>query len=214
MKKLLPALVTSLVLGCSLSVSAQDTSLSFFITSVGSGNGANLGGLAGADAHCAALAEAAGSSGKTWRAYLSTQASSGSAATHARERIGSGPWYNANGVQVAASVAELHSANHKLSKENSVDENGNVISGRSDTPNRHDILTGSTEDGRAFDGDNNLTCNNWTASGEGSAQVGHHDMVGGGDNGSSWNSAHRSRGCSQENLQSTGGDGLFYCFAF
>lgn len=213
MKKIIKPLITAIVIGCSAGALAQDTSLSFFITSVGKGDGANIGGLAGADAHCAVLAEAAGVTGKTWRAYLSTQASGGAPAVNARDRIGSGPWYNAKGVQVAANVDDLHSANNKLSKENSVDEKGNVINGRGDTPNRHDILTGSNEQGYAFDGADNLTCNNWTANAEGAAQAGHHDREGGGANGSSWNSAHPTRGCSQENLQSSGGDGLFYCFA-
>jgi hypothetical protein len=189
---------------------AQSSNMSFFITSKGPGDGANLGGLAGADAHCAALAEAAGVTGKTWRAYLST---TGSGGVNARDRIGSGPWYNAKGVQVAASVADLHSDNNKLSKENSISETGDVINGRGDDPNRHDILTGSKMDGTAMSGSDDTTCSNWTSNGEGSALVGHHDRQGGGDNPTSWNQAHPSRGCSQENLIGTGGDGLFYCFA-
>ncbi|HBX37169.1 MAG TPA: hypothetical protein DEG76_07760 [Pseudohongiella sp.] len=209
MKRIAPLLAAIALTGISTTALPQDNSLSFFITSVGSGDGANLGGLEGADAHCAVLAEEAGVTGKTWRAYLSAQAANGNPAVNARDRIGDGPWYNANGVQVAASVDDLHSENNQLSKENSVDENGNVVNGRGDTPNRHDILTGSTEDGYATD----ATCNNWTSNGEGSAQVGHHDRTGGGANPTSWNSAHGSRGCSQENLVGTGGDGLFYCFA-
>ncbi|MAY55622.1 MAG: hypothetical protein CMQ46_04400 [Gammaproteobacteria bacterium] len=209
MKRIAPLLAAIALTGISTTALPQDNSLSFFITSVGSGDGANLGGLEGADAHCAVLAEEAGVTGKTWRAYLSTHAANGNPAVNARDRIGDGPWYNANGVQVAASVDDLHSENNQLSKENSVDENGNVVNGRGDTPNRHDILTGSTEDGYATD----ATCNNWTSNGEGSAQVGHHDRTGGGANPTSWNSAHGSRGCSQENLVGTGGDGLFYCFA-
>ncbi|MEC8860302.1 MAG: hypothetical protein VYE29_09925 [Pseudomonadota bacterium] len=209
MKRIAPLLAAIALTGFSTTALPQDNSLSFFITSVGSGDGANLGGLEGADAHCAVLAEEAGVTGKTWRAYLSAHAANGNPAVNARDRIGDGPWYNANGVQVAASVDDLHSENNQLSKENSVDENGNVVNGRGDTPNRHDILTGSTEDGYATD----ATCNNWTSNGEGSAQVGHHDRTGGGANPTSWNSAHGSRGCSQENLVGTGGDGLFYCFA-
>jgi hypothetical protein len=187
--------------------------MSFFITSVGSGRGADLGGLAGADKHCQQLAEAAGVKGRTWAAYLSTTAADGKPAVNARDRIGSGPWVNAKGVQVAASVADLHSANNKLSKENSLSEKGEMINGRGDTPNRHDILTGSQSDGTAFSGGTDLTCGKWTSSGEGAAQVGHHDRVGGGPDPTSWNSSHPSRGCSQEALRSSGGDGLFYCFA-
>ena len=187
--------------------------MTFFITSVGSGKGADLGGLAGADAHCGRLAEAAGAARRTWRAYLSTTASGSQAAVNARYSIGKGPWRNAKGVQVAASVADLHSESNKLGKETSLTEKGEVVSGRGDTPNRHDILTGSQADGTAFAGDNDTTCRNWTSSTEGAAQVGHHDRVGGGPNPTSWNSAHPSRGCSQEALRSSGGDGLFYCFA-
>lgn len=212
MKKKMAPLAAITLAVCSTFAVAQDTSLSFFITSVGSGDGANLGGLAGADAHCAELAEAAGITGKTWRAYLSTHAEEGSDAVNARDRIGSGPWFNANGVQVAANVEDLHSDNNKLSKENSIDENGNVINGRGDTPNKHDILTGSTLQGMAMEA--GASCSNWTSNGEGSAQAGHHDRQGGGANPTSWNSAHGTRGCSQESLESTGGDGLFYCFAW
>jgi len=192
--------------------SAQDTQpdkMSFFITSVGSGDGANLGGLSGADAHCASLAEAAGSSGKTWRAYLSTQ---GSGAVNARDRIGSGPWFNSKGVQIAANVAELHGENN-LTKETQLTEKGSMVNGRGDTPNQHDILTGSNLDGTTFADGEDKTCKNWTSNGEGSAQVGHHDRTGGGANPTSWNSSHGSRGCSQENLVGTGGNGYYYCFA-
>lgn len=192
---------------------AQTPVMSFFITSVGSGNGANLGGLAGADAHCQQLAEAAGSSGKTWRAYLSAAAADGQEAVNARDRIGSGPWYNAKGVQVAASLDDLHSENNKLGKENSLTENGDVNNGRGDDPNQHDILTGSSLEGMVIADEGDHTCSNWTNDGEGSAQVGHHDRQGGGDNPNSWNSAHGSRGCSQEALVGTGGNGHFYCFA-
>jgi hypothetical protein len=182
--------------------------MGFFITSVGSGNGANFGGLDGADKHCQQLATAAGAGGRTWRAYLSA---GGAKAVHAKDRIGSGPWTNAKGVTVATSVADLHSDANKLSKENSLTEKGEVVNGRGDTPNKHDILTGSNMDG-TLAGDN-LTCNNWASNGEGSATVGHHDRQGGGTNPTSWNSAHPSKGCSQENLRGTGGDGLIYCFA-
>ncbi len=190
-----------------------DSKMSFFITSAGPGKGADLGGLDGADQHCQALAKAVGAGDRTWHAYLSTMAEGGKPAVNARDRIGKGPWYNAKGVQVATSVDDLHSDNNKLGKENSLSEKGEVINGRGDTPNRHDILTGSQLDGTAFTGGTNLTCNNWTSSGEGSAQVGHHDKQGGGEHPNSWNSAHPSKGCSQENLRSTGGDGLIYCFA-
>ncbi len=188
--------------------------LSFFITSAGPGNGAALGGLEGADKHCATLAEAAGVRGKTWRAYLSQQAIAGKPAVNARDRIGTGPWKNAKGVVVAASVDDLHSDNNKLSKDNSLTERGAVVNGRGDTPNTHDILTGSTLDGRVQAGDGDSTCSNWTSSAAtGSALLGHHDRQGGGANPTSWNSAHASRGCGQDNLRATGGAGLFYCFA-
>lgn len=191
----------------------QTPPMTFFITSAGPGQGADLGGLAGADAHCQALAKAAGAGDRTWRAYLSATAAGGQAAVNARDRIGAGPWHNAKGVQVAASVADLHSDNNKLSKENSLDEKGAVVNGRGDSPNRHDILTGSLADGTASTADGDTTCRNWTSSGEGSALLGHHDRTGGGAAPTSWNSAHASRGCSQANLRATGGDGLFYCFA-
>ena len=188
--------------------------MSFFITSKGPGNGAALGGLAGADRHCQSLAASAGAGGKTWRAYLSTSASGGQAAVNARDRIGKGPWSNAKGIQVAKSVADLHSDNNKLGKETSLSENGKVVNGRGDSPNKHDILTGTQADGSAFPGGEDKTCGNWTSSGaEGSAQVGHHDRQGGGPAPTSWNAAHGSRGCGQADLQGTGGDGLFYCFA-
>ena len=197
-------------------LSAQDsdaTAMSFFITSVGSGDGANLGGLAGADAHCAELASAAGSRGKTWRAYLSAHATEEMAAIDARDRIGFGPWYNAKGVEVASTLNALHSDFMALGKENSLDENGNTVNGRGDSPNEHDILTGSSLAGNAIDDGADHTCNNWTSNAEGSAQVGHFDRTGGGSNPTSWNSAHGSRGCSQANLVATGGAGYFYCFA-
>lgn len=185
---------------------AMATKMSFFITSAGPGDGANLGGLAGADAHCTSLAAAAGTHGQVWKAYLST---SGADGVNAKDRIGTGPWVNANGVTVATSVADLLSANNMLNKENSISESGVVINGRGDKPNRHDILTGTKSDGMAGE----KMCANWTGNGEGSALVGHHDRDGGGSDPTSWSSAHGSRGCSQANLQSSGGDGLYYCFA-
>jgi hypothetical protein len=200
---------------CSLStlpVAAQaadmeDTSMSFFITSIGSGQGANLGGLQGADAHCAALASAAGSNGKTWRAYLST---SGANTVHARERIGQGPWYNADGELVARNLDDLHYSNVLFTKQTALNEMGNIVNGRGDNPNQHDILTGSNPDGSS----SGSNCNNWTSSAEdGSATVGHFDRQGGGAIPESWNAAHQSRGCSLENLRGSGGNGYFYCFA-
>ena len=190
-----------------------DSRKSFFITSAGPGNGADLGGLAGADRHCQMLAAAVGIGNRTWRAYLSASGSGAQAAVNARDRIGDGPWYNSQGVQIAQNVADLHSDNNNLTKQTQLNEKGEVVNGRGDTPNRHDILTGSELAGTAFSGDADTTCRNWTSSGEGSARVGHHDRTGGGEHPTSWNSAHGSRGCSQENLQSSGGDGLFYCFA-
>ena len=194
-------------------INSQENEMSFFITSVGSGDGANIGGVAGADAHCAALASAAGSRGKTWHAYLSAHASDNSPNVNARERIGFGPWYNAKGIQVASNLNNLHSEFMDLGKANSVDENGGMVKGRGDTPNQHDILTGSTLDGRTVDDGSNHTCNNWTSNDEGTAHVGHFDRTGGGQNPTSWNSAHGSRGCSQDDLIGTGGNGYFYCFA-
>ena len=185
---------------------AQDAGISFFVTSQGPGDGANLGGLEGADAHCTKLAEAAGASGKTWRAYLSA------GGTNARDRIGSGPWHNATGAVVAEDIEALHGEANGISKQAALSEMGEEIGGRGDKPNRHDILTGSNPDGTAMAG---MTCNDWTSNGEGSAMVGHHDRMGLNDSApaKSWNSSHPSKGCSQEALQSTGGDGLFYCFA-
>ena len=203
--------VVALLLLCAALTNAQNAEMSFFLTSKGPGDGANLGGLAGADAHCQSLAESAGAGDRTWRAYLST---TGDGGVDARDRIGTGPWHNANGMQVAADVADLHSDDNRLSKENSISEMGKQINGRGDSPNRHDILTGSTLDGRAFAGNDDTTCRNWTFNGrDGSARVGHHDRTGGGEHPESWNSAHGSRGCGQADLQGTGGDGLYYCFA-
>jgi hypothetical protein len=197
---------------------AQSANTTFFVTSVGIGNGANLGGLAGADNYCQTLAQAAGAGAKTWRAYLSTQAADGKPAVDARDRIGKGPWQNAKGVVVAKDVAELHGANN-LTKQTSLSEKGDVINGRGDTPNRHDVLTGSQADGTAFPAGEDRTCKNWTSSTQGTAMVGHSDRIGlrDDDASKSWNSSHPSRGpdggCSQADLKSTGGDGLMYCFA-
>ena len=204
--------VAAAVLALQSGVLAQNkTSLSFFITSAGSGDGANLGGLAGADAHCQKLASAAGAGNRTWRAYLSGVENG--KPVNAKDRIGAGPWVNAKGVQIAANLAELHSEAAKTGKENSLTEKGDMVNGRGDKPNTHDILTGSNLDGTAFTDAEDHTCNNWTSNSTGSAQVGHHDRQGGGANPTSWNSAHASKGCSQQNLVATGGAGLFYCFA-
>lgn len=209
MKKTL-SLLTATLLCAASSALAQSPDMSFFLTSEGPGSGADLGGLEGADAHCAALAEAAGIAGKTWHAYLST---TGEGGVHARDRIGTGPWFNFEGVMVARDVTNLHSEDNNLTKATVLDEWGHVVNGRGDSPNRHDILTGSNLDGTAFSG-GDAPCGNWTSSsGDGSARVGHHDRTGGGQNPTSWNSAHDSRGCGQEDLRGTGGDGLFYCFA-
>ena len=205
------ALVAVTVVTASQFSLSQAPAMSFFITSAGTGDGANLGGLAGADAHCAKLAAAAGSTGRTWRAYLSASASGNQAAVNARDRIGRGPWQNVKGVVVATSVDDLHSANNKLSKENSITEKGAPVNGRGDTPNTHDILTGSDENGRLPMGATN--CNNWTSNAAGAANVGHHDRQGGGAAPTSWNASHATNGCSQANLVATGGAGLFYCFA-
>jgi hypothetical protein len=197
---------------------AQQTTLTFFITSAGPGKGADLGGLEGADRHCQSLAQAAGAGGRTWRAYLSTQAVGGAQAVNARDRIGRGPWQNAKGDVIAKDIDELHGAN-KLTKQTALTEKGEMVNGRGDTPNRHDILTGATPDGRAFPPGEDRTCSNWTSSAQGTAIVGHHDRMGlrDDDASKSWNSSHSSRGpdggCSQADLRSTGGDGLFYCFA-
>jgi len=189
--------------------------MGFFVTSTGSGKGADLGGLAGADAHCQRLATTAGAGKRNWRAYLSTSAvGTTQAAVHARDRIGKGPWYNAKGVLIAADVAQLHGENG-ITKANALDERGNLVKGRGDTPNEHDILTGSRPDGSAFSPAPNLTCNNWTSSGDGAAIIGHHDRTGLVTDpwALSWNSSHQTRGCGQDALKSTGGAGLFYCFA-
>ena len=196
---------------------AQGSGMSFFVTSSGLGNGADLGGLAGADKHCQALATAAGAGSRTWRAYLSADKGDGVAAVYARDRIGKGPWRNAKGEVIAKDVAQLHGDNN-LTKQTALTEKGEIVNGHGDTPNRHDILTGSIADGSPYGGDHDFSCGRWTKSGDGGpafALVGHHDRTGPDDakRGRSWNEAHLSRGCSQEALRSTGGDGLFYCFA-
>jgi hypothetical protein len=215
MRTLRPLLLVAsvFVLGAPSSAPQAHSTMSFFITSAGPGNGAALGGLEGADAHCGRLAEAAGIGNRAWRAYLSAVARNGAGAVNARDRIGTGPWYNAKGVMVAQDIAALHGESNGLGKEGSLTERGAVVNGRGDTPNMHDILTGSMPDGTASSDTTDTTCANWTSSGEGSALVGHHDKQGGGARPTSWNSAHGSRGCGQQNLQATGGNGLFYCFA-
>ena len=180
----------------------------FFVTSKGPGSGGNLGGLAGADAHCQMTATAEGAGDHTWRAYLSTTAVAGAAAVNARDRIGTGPWYNSGGVLVAANLEQLHNAGSLINRETAVTERLDEV-----TPNTHDILTGSRADGTAFSAEDDLTCRNWTSSGDGRAQVGHHDRMGQGASANSWNSAHASEGCSQQALERTGGAGLLYCFA-
>ncbi|MBK7052948.1 MAG: hypothetical protein IPH54_21015 [Rhodoferax sp.] len=191
--------------------------MGFFITSAGPGNGADLGGLAGADAHCQKLASTAGAGARTWRAYLSTGWTSTTPVVNARDRIGKGPWFNAKGVQIASDVDNLHSANN-LTKTSALDEKGEMVNGRGDTPNRHDILTGSRADGTAFSsapGMPEMTCGEWKKSGDGSAMTGHHDRIGLATDAwsTSWNSSHNTVGCSQQALTKTGGAGLFYCFA-
>ena len=195
-------------------ISAQQSAMTFFVSSQGSGKGADLGGLSGADALCQRLAQAAGAGNRTWRAYLSTTAANGQPAVNARDRIGSGPWQNAKGVVIAKSLEELHGKNN-LTKQTALTETGAVVNGRGDNPNTHDILTGSTPEGRAMTDGKDSTCGNWTSSGSGAAIVGHSDRMGLGTDAASisWNSSHPSRGCSQDNLVSTGGAGFLYCFA-
>jgi len=209
------AALTVMIAAAVTPASAQQSSMSFFVTSAGIGNGANLGGLEGADKHCQTLAAAAGAGSKTWRAYLSTQ---GQGAVNAKDRIGKGPWVNAKGTTIAKDVAELHGTNN-LTKQTALSEKGDVINGRGDQPNRHDVLTGTQADGTAFPPDKDMTCKNWTSATEGSAMVGHSDRTGLDDSApaKSWNTSHPSRGpgggCTQADLRSTGGDGLLYCFA-
>jgi hypothetical protein len=216
----------AILLACGFcwNANAQQANTTFFITSAGPGKGGDLGGLAGADAHCQSLAQAAGAGNKTWRAYLSTNARGGANPVHARDRIGNGPWQNAKGAVIATSVADLHGDN-KINKANAVDEKGQPIKVRGDTPNMHDILTGSDKDGRAYPSNMDLTCRNWSSGDSGVAMLGHADREGnppvaGSENvaayletARSWNAAHTSRGCTQPDLVATGGNGLFYCFA-
>lgn len=215
----LAAVAAALLTGCATSPGSGP--MGFFITSAGSGQGADLGGLAGADAHCQKLAAAVGSGAKTWRAYLSTPGAfpsaanpQGVASVNARDRIGAGPWYNAKGQLIARDLAHLHNGNH-ISKETALDERGNVVKGRGDTPNEHDMLTGTRADGTAFAPQTDTTCKAWTSSSDGSAIVGHHDRIGPLPENwaKSWNFSHQSAGCSQQALVSTGGSGRFYCFA-
>jgi len=209
------ASIAALALGLAGGAHAQQSAMTFFITSVGSGKGADFGGLAGADKHCQTLAAAVGAGGKTWRAYLSTTASGGVAAVNAKDRIGNGPWRNAKGVLIAKNVDELH-GDPIINKQTGLTEKGEIVNGRGDKPNKHDILTGTRPDGTAFPaGGDDRTCSNWTSSGDGRAVVGHHDRMGLDDSGAakSWNSSHPSRGCSDDALRSSGGAGLLYCFA-
>ena len=204
--KLSGAACLAIILAAGLPAHAQDTSMSFFITSAGPGDGANLGGLEGADAHCQKLADAAGAGGKTWRAYLS------SSTANAKDRIGAGPWHNAKGELIANDVAHLHSDANKIGKQTGLTEAGAIVNGRGDTPNMHDILTGTQADGTVATG---MTCDDWTNNGAGQAFVGHHDRIGLRDDApsKSWNASHPSRGCSQEDLPKSGGAGLLCCFA-
>ena len=216
MNRLVPSVILAAALmALGLATARAQEAMTFFVTSVGPGKGADLGGIEGADRHCQVLAQAAGAGGRTWRAYLSTQAAGASPAVNARERIGRGPWHNAKGVVIAKDVEDLHATN-KINKQTALSEKGEVIAGIGDRPNRHDMLTGSQPDGRAFAPGEDRTCGNWTKGGaDGSAMLGHHDRVGIRDDEAmrSWNSSHPSRGCTQDGLRSTGGDGLFYCFA-
>jgi hypothetical protein len=206
--------VASTGLGTTAPVHSQQA-MTFFVSSAGKGNGADLGGLAGADAHCQALARAAGSTLTNWRAYLSTTEPGGTEGVNARDRIGKGPWQNAKGVVVAKSIEDLHSDSNNITKQTALTEKGETVSGRGDPVNKHDILTGSDPQGMFSTAGGDTTCGNWSKSGEGSAILGHHDRQGLKDTRhmKSWNSSHGSRGCSQDNLKSTGGDGLIYCFA-
>ena len=208
------ASIALLALGSGSAALAQQSGMTFFVTSTGSGKGADFGGLAGADKHCQTLAAAAGAGNLTWHAYLSQSPAQGAPAVNAKDRIGNGPWQNVKGVVIAKDLAELH-GNNNLNKQTALTEKGDIVNGRGDTPNMHDILPGTKPDGTAFTGSDDMTCGNWTKSGEGVAMVGHHDRMGlGTDDASlSWNSSHPSRGCSDDGLKSTGGAGLLYCFA-
>jgi hypothetical protein len=219
MRYSLLASATVLLFGVSGGAQAQGVpqapNMTFFVTSAGSGKGGDLGGLAGADAHCQTLANAAGAGNKAWRAYLSSAESATAKGINARDRIGKGPWQNAKGEVIATSVDDLHSPNNKLTSDTALTERGTRISGFGYTPNYHDALTGSQADGTAFPGNMNMTCNNWVSGEFGKASLGHIDRRGGADNEyqRSWNASHQSRGCSQADLVATGGYGLFYCFA-
>lgn len=208
----LAAIAVSFVASDALAQQRAQSNMSFFVTSAGPGKGADLGGLQGADALCQRLAQSVGAGNRNWRAYLSADAAGDRPAMNARDRIGNGPWQNAKGVQIASSRANLHSDQNNLTKETALTEKGEVVSGIGDQPTRHDILTGSQSDGTLAAGQ---TCSNWTSSGEGTAMLGHHDRRGTppGPTANSWNASHPSRGCSQDGLKSTGGDGLIYCFA-
>lgn len=221
-RSLLAASGLSMLVGCAMHPAQREggpSNMTFFITSAGPGNGGDLSGLEGADRHCQSLAAAAGAGNRTWRAYLSTQGSALNdlKVVHARDRIGQGPWYNARGVRIARNVEDLHSAGNNLTKQTALDEKGEMVNGRTEKPNKHDMLTGSRPDGTAFAGAffPDMTCGNWTKRGAGSAMLGHHDRAGPVDHpwGVSWNSSHPSVGCDQDSLRKTGGDGLFYCFA-
>jgi hypothetical protein len=212
MKRALSILAT-LVLVSSPPVAAQSDNMSFFVTSVGSLDGANLGGLAGADQLCEDLAYAVVAGNKVWRAYLSQMARGGQPAVNARDRIGTGPWVNYHGDVIAQDVTALHSPAANLSKSSILTERGSVVNGRGDTPNTHDVLTGSNLDGTVYTGEGATACDNWTSNSTGSARVGHFDRTGGGENPTSWNSAHNSSGCSQANLRATGGNGYYFCFS-
>ena len=200
---------------CSGMSRAPQNKMSFFLTSANPGKGADFGGLAGADRYCQSLAASAGAGGRTWRAYLSSSAVAGSTAVNARDRIGNGPWFNAKGEQIASSVDDLHGPSNKLNKQTALTEKGQIVSGGGDAVNLHDILTGSSTEGRAVSSDKDTTCGNWTKSGDGSAIVGHHDRRGLDDSppAKSWNSSHATQGCSMDALKRTGGGGLLYCFA-
>jgi hypothetical protein len=217
-RTLLPLMIAGATLVAACAGMSGQRPMSFFVTSASPGKGADYGGLVGADRHCQQLAAANGAGEKTWRAYLSTQGKDGAATVNARDRIGAGPWYNAKGELIASDVPSLHGSGNNISKQTALNEKGQVVQGRGDTPNRHDILTGTRPDGTAFSsGDRDMTCGNWTRSGpEGTAVVGHHDKSGPNNDpwAVSWNSSHESRGgCSQDALKSTGGDALLYCFA-
>jgi hypothetical protein len=212
MSKIATAVASAMLwVGGALAAHAQGADMTFFVTSNGLGDGANLGGLEGADAYCQALAAAVGAGDKQWRAYLSTQ---GDNAVNARDRIGSGPWQNAEGIVIAVSVEALHSENgNNINKATALNEKGEVVNGRGDDPNRHDMLTGTQQDGTAFAAGEDMTCGNWTSDSDGSAMLGHHDLTGNPSGINFWNYSHGSRSCDQAGLISTGGDGLFYCFA-